>query len=425
MTRKVNVMVFPCGAENASEIHQALRYSVHVNLFGASSVEDFGRFRYEQYEGGLPNIHDDQFDVRFAELIRTREIEVVFATHDSVHEYLAARAAAMGFHLINGDVVTARIARRKSETYQTFADCDWIPAQFESIDAVTTWPIVLKPDQGQGGIGVVVAANMSGAVDTLRTMTEPVIVEHLPGPEISVDCFTDRHRKLTWIGPRSRDRVRAGIAMRSKPVELTSQIEAIACTINDRLALRGPWFFQLKCDSGNHWKLLEISCRVGGAMVSQRARGVNLPLLAIQDYLGRDIEAMPIPQIGLIERSIATRAELHFHFESVVIDLDDTIILNGVANPIAMAFLYQCVGDGKRIKLLTRHAFDILATLRKSRIASELFDEIVQIDASESKANHVAGNAIFVDNHFPERQEVMRKCGVPVFDVDGLEFMLR
>ena len=78
----------------------------------------------------------------------------------------------------------------------------------------------------------------------------------------------------------------------------------------------------------------------------------------------------------------------------------------------------------RRAKATFAHPWDALFHGHKSCDADDLY-EIVQIDASESKANHVAGNAIFVDNHFPERQEVMRKCGVPVFDVDGLEFMLR
>jgi hypothetical protein len=46
-SRRTRVLVFPCGAETATEIHQALRYSLHVELFGASSVDDHGRFRFK------------------------------------------------------------------------------------------------------------------------------------------------------------------------------------------------------------------------------------------------------------------------------------------------------------------------------------------------------------------------------------------
>ncbi|MEK7317922.1 MAG: carbamoyl-phosphate synthase large subunit, partial [Pseudomonadota bacterium] len=69
MNKKLRVLVFPCGSENAAEIHQALRYSLHVELFGASSVDDHGRFRFERYVGGLPKISDAEFDSTFSRLL--------------------------------------------------------------------------------------------------------------------------------------------------------------------------------------------------------------------------------------------------------------------------------------------------------------------------------------------------------------------
>src|SRR5271165_4177623 len=150
MDERIKVLVFPCGSENGSEIHQALRYSLHVDLLGASSVEDFGRFRFDHYVGGLPNIRDTEFDGFFSSLIARLGTRVVFATHDSVLEYLAPRAAGMGFFLVNGDPATATIVRKKSATYALFGDCDWIPRVFKTIGAIDRWPIIIKPDTGQG-----------------------------------------------------------------------------------------------------------------------------------------------------------------------------------------------------------------------------------------------------------------------------------
>jgi hypothetical protein len=425
MTRKIKVLVFPCGSENGSEIYQALRYSLHVDLVGASSVEDHGSFRFESYVGGLRNIRDEGFDEEFGALISRLGIEVVFATHDTVLDYLAPRAATLGFFLVNGDPETTAIARRKSATYALFQDCPWLPHVFEGIADVKTWPIIVKPDMGQGGQGVALVHSASEAVAAATATAEPILVEYLPGDELTVDCFSARDRTLVWIGPRTRERVKAGITMRSRLQELTPAIEKIAATINERLKLRGPWFFQLKRDQWREWKLMEVCCRIGGAMVAQRARGINLPLMAIHDFLDRTVTPLPITQVKLIDRCIATRAKLEFDYDTVLIDLDDTLITNDFANPVVVAFIYQSIRDGKRVKLITRHAKHVGESLERARIANELFDEIIHLRDGASKAEYVSPTSIFIDNHFPERVDVARKKGVPVFDVDALEFFIR
>ncbi|HDT5731837.1 TPA: carbamoyl-phosphate synthase large subunit, partial [Enterobacter roggenkampii] len=99
---KINVLVFPCGSENASEIFDALKYSLHVNLFGASSIEDFGRLNYSNYIPDVPFINDENFDAHFNEIISKNDIQVVFATHDSVAVKLS-KLKNKNFYLVNGN----------------------------------------------------------------------------------------------------------------------------------------------------------------------------------------------------------------------------------------------------------------------------------------------------------------------------------
>jgi hypothetical protein len=423
--RKVRVLVFPCGSENAGEIHDALQHSIHVELFGASSIDDHGRFRFARYQGGLPLISNPGFDRAFGELVAREGIDMVFPTHDTVAEYLAPRAEALGFHLVNGDVETTRVARRKSLTYDLFADRHWAPRRHSSVETIDAWPVVVKPDLGQGGQSVTVARNADEARAAVARTAEPLIVEYLPGDEATIDCFTDRKGRLVWAGPRTRERIRAGIAMRSRYLDGDATLATVAEEINARLVLRGPWFFQMKRDMAGAWKLLEVSCRVAGAMVAQRARGVNLPLLAVQDFLGRDVMALPEARVRMVDRAIATRVELDHEFDTVYVDLDDTLVIDSHAVPHAIAFLYQMAAEGKEIVLVTRHEADIERTLARARIAPALFDRIVHVTDGGSKARHVAGRAIFIDNHFPERLDVSRATGVPVLDVDALQFLLK
>lgn len=425
MHKKTRVLVFPCGAENATEIHQALRYSLHVELFGASSVEDHGRYVFDNYIGGLPKISEPDFDAAFQALLTRLEIDMVFATHDSVMDHLSRISGSMGFFLVNGDPETAAVARKKSSTYQLFAEFPWAPRVFSDPGAVASWPVIIKPDCGQGGVGVQRVSSLAEAQAAWAGMQDPVCMEYLPGPEVTVDCFTDKDGRLVWAGARTRERVRAGISMRSALLAPDASIARIAADINSRLAFRGPWFFQLKHDAQGCWKLLEFSCRIAGTMVAQRARGVNLPLMAVHDYLGRSVQALASPGIEEIDRRIATRAEIRVPYTTVFVDLDETLIIDGLAVPAVLAFIYQSIADGKKITLITRHAHDVAQTLRAARIASHLFDEIIHIQDGSSKAAHIGPDAIFIDNHFPERRDVARECGIPVLDVDALEFFLR
>lgn len=425
MAKKINVLVFPCGAENANEIYQSLRYSLHVNLIGASSIEDHGRFIFPCYISGIPNIKDANFNNFFSRLIKEHHIDIVFATHDSVAEVLAPLADEMGYFMINGDCSATRIARKKSETYTLFNDCSWVPDVYKHPDDISKWPVIIKPDMGQGGQGVTLVKNSEEAKIGYANTVSPIIVEYLPGGELTVDCFTNRKGEIVWIGPRTRERVRAGITMRSQSIECTQDLEDIARTINSRMTLRGPWFFQLKADVTGKWKLLEISCRISGTMVFQRARGVNLPLMAIHDYMGRDVAALPNKDINLIDRCISTKAMINKDYKNVYIDLDDTLIIDGYVVPKIISFIYQSIADNKKVFLITRHEYDPSQTLEKARISPSLFDAIYHIKSHESKADYIEHDSIFVDNYFLERREVFEKTQCLVLDVDAVELLLR
>ncbi len=139
-------------------------------------------------------------------------------------------------------------------------------------------------------------------------------------------------------------------------------------------------------------------------MVAQRARGINLPLMAVQDYLERDLVVLGNPHdCAWSERNIATRTELDFDYDTVVVDLDDTLILDGYAVPQTMAFITRRWHPAKRSTSFTRHRFDVAQTLARAHVDIGMFDRIVVVGERESKADHITTTSIFIDNHFPER----------------------
>lgn len=423
---KKNVLVFPCGAENSLEIHAALSHSLHVRLWGASSVEDHGYLAFGNYIGGLPSISQTNFLPNFTDMLKKHSIDLVLPTHDTVTLFLAQNVGKLPSRLAAPGVDFCRLARYKSQLYARLAHLPFCPHVYVAGEDIPL-PVFCKPDAGQGGKGTRLAHTRA---ELHKALAEPgmLAVEYLPGEEYTVDCFTDRHGSLLFTGPRSRDRVRAGIACSTRTQPCTSDILQIAHCLNRELTPRGLWFFQIKRDTSGQWKLLEISGRVASSMALYRQRGINFPLLTVLDALNYDVRILDNGFPLGMDRCLRNRYAVDMPFDTVYVDYDDTVTCDEGRNarPFAMLFLYRCARAGKNIVLLSRHAGDLYEDMRRLKIEPALFSRIVQLPPDSGKKSNVIapGPAIFVDNHFPERLEVHTSCGIPVFDVDALELFL-
>jgi hypothetical protein len=420
---KIRVLVFPCGSEPALEIHTALRYCVNIELHGASSRHDHGEFVYRNYAGGVPYLGTPEFLTHFNAILRERKIDVVFGTHDTVTHYLSQNRAAVAARLCLGDEQTVALCRSKADTYTLFADEPFCPRVYRGseLSSIERFPIFLKPSVDEGGKGARLVANREELDFFLARTSIPIVMEYLPGEEYTVDCFTDRHGRLRFAGARTRERVWAGISVRSRSLDDEPAIQAIAARINERLRFRGLWFFQLKRDSLGQLRLLEISSRVAGTMNLYRARGVNFPLLTVYDAMDKDVAIAPNRFPVTVERALFSRYRLDLEYDTIYVDLDDTLIHNGRVNGLLMMLLYQARAEGKRLILVTKHEADLNQTLAEHRIDRLLFDQIMHLTRGERKVTRMNNldRSIFIDNAFNERSPA-QDMGIPVFDVDAV-----
>lgn len=423
---KTNVLIFPAGSENAIDIYDALKYNLHFNLFGASAKPDYAQCLYpasNYYQGDI-YINTPNFWENFNGILKRFSIDFIIPTHDTIALYLAENIDAFDAKLVCSPAETAKIARSKKQMMAALSGADFLPRWYRTLDEIKEFPAFLKPDVGEGSKGTFLANDSVAVQKALENDNSLLMLEYLPGAELTVDCFTDRNRQLRYVGPRTRCRITMGISFRSETVPLTQEIQAIANEINGAFVFRGTWFFQVKQDRDGAYKFLEFSTRHAGTMALYRQRGINFPLLSLFDAMDMDVEILDHQFSLCLERRLTNTYCHQLQFGTAFIDLDDTLIIDGKVNSRLMQLIYQMLNQGKRIVLLTKHAFDVYQTLHKHRISNNIFDEIIVIDASQRKTDYMDSmDAILVDNYYRERKQAFYK-GIRAFDVDAVECLL-
>jgi hypothetical protein len=416
-----NILVFPCGSEIGLELHRALKYSRHINLIGGSSVDDHGRFVYETYVDGIPFATDPDFVPAISRLVQRYGIDAIYPAMDIVIASLAGAEKFLGCRVIGSPREAAMTCCSKRKTYEQLAGILRTPKIYESIDEVDDFPVFMKPDVGYGTRGARRISNKGEALAHFQEYPDSLILEYLPGREFTVDCFTDRKRDLQFVGPRLRRRVLNGISVNTIPTKNDcDRFGELARKINRKMVLRGAWFFQLKEREDGELVLLEIAARIGGSSSLYRNLGVNFALLSIFDAFDEDV-VVSVNSFSIeMDRALSNRYKIDLDFDTVYVDLDDTLIVNGQVNADLVGLLYNFLNKGKKLILLTKHTDDAKQTLARWRIDS-LFDEIIQIGANENKIDHMKRyRAIFIDDSYAERKRTVER-GIPVFSPDACE----
>lgn len=423
--RKLRILVFPCGSEIGLEIYHSLRFSRHVELFGASSVSsNHGKYVYTNYIEGLPYVGEQGFIERINSIVDEYKIDYIFPAHDSAIIELSEQRDGLHAVVVTSSKETCAICRSKKATYEKFMGILPVPEVFKIDDVNIKFPVFLKPDIGQGSRGTHLAMSIEEIEFYIKKDNSLMLLEYLPGKEFTVDCFTDRHGILRFAGCRERIRIVNGISVDTAPVENVN-FRRLAEVINSLLTFRGVWFFQVKENNNGDLVLMEIAPRVAGSMGLYRNYGINFPLLSLYDAAELDIEIAPNSFEIRMDRALGSLFKTDLQYENVYVDLDDCLILENRVNTQLVAFLYQCFNDRKKLHLLTRHDGNLDENLHLYRL-NALFDTITHIDKCDLKSKYIReSNAIFIDDSFSERIEIKKALGIPVFAPDALECLMK
>src|SRR5690606_2450744 len=239
------------------EIHRSLKFSRHITLYGANSVDDHGKFVFENYFSGLPFFNEEGFIDQLRSLIVEHEIDAIYPAMDAVIAFLKDREEILGCKVIAPSAEVTEICLSKSKTYKLLEGTVSVPKIYSSFEEVDEYPVFVKPDVGYGSRGVLKVKTKEDGEKHLEEFPTCIISEFLPGKEYTVDCFSDKNGNLLYFGPRERKRLMNGISVNTITFkERKTEIEEIVKEKNKKINFSGAWFVQLKENTRGQFTLL-------------------------------------------------------------------------------------------------------------------------------------------------------------------------
>jgi hypothetical protein len=260
-----------------------------------------------------PSVYDDKYIDFALDYCRKNRIDILVPGEFTT--LIIARSRHLfeeiGVRIMNSaDTGTLERISSKSSTYSLIEDCQEvsIPEYYTARDIDefkeayqrlinSGKQACFKPDVSQGGLGFRIISenhdpcheifNYPGNINTFSYYYEalkkcksfPVlmVLEYLPGPELSVDCLANSGLMLHCVPRRKVQNIRI--------VERNDQAEKATAEICSKLSLNNLFNIQFRCDAKGVLRLLEINPRQSGGMHYAGKAGHKMMTAAVERIL--------------------------------------------------------------------------------------------------------------------------------------------
>jgi carbamoyl-phosphate synthase large subunit len=203
------------------------------------------------------------------------------------------------------DATGARAMVLPAAAAETTADKLATAELFERIGVPTPrrspdeFPVFVKPRFGSAGAHTHKAADQGERDFWLARVPDPIVEEHLPGPEITTDVVCLEDGQVAALCSRQRIEVRTGEV--SKGVTVYDEAIANHCvTIAEALQARGPITVQCLLRDGEP-RFTEVNARFGGGAPLGFAAGVDSPRWLLAHAAGHELQ---LPPLGSYEQGL-------------------------------------------------------------------------------------------------------------------------
>ncbi|MES2094057.1 MAG: ATP-grasp domain-containing protein [Actinomycetota bacterium] len=240
----------------------------------------------------VPRGSDPGFVPAVVSLCMVDSLTVLFSTVDVELPPLAARRDELGGAVLAAaSLATLDVALDKFALSERVAGFARVPTTrlVGPASSVENWsfPIIVKPRRGAGSRGVRLVHDRE-ELDALGDDETLIAQELLPGAEFSVDVFADAAGLVIAAVPRTRTRVDSGVSIAGRTIR-DAELESTAADVARAIGLTGVANVQLRYDVAGVAALLEVNPRFPGAMPLTIAAGVDMPSLALDLALGREL----------------------------------------------------------------------------------------------------------------------------------------
>ena len=321
--RAATLLVTGAGAPGIRGTLYALRKNpdrMPLRIIGIDLKSDVvGRFLVDRFYQ-VPSPEDSRYVEALLDICEKEKVEIVVPQTTREINVLSRWAdifARAGFQIMVSPWPAIKVANDKGRLLQKFKDmalpvpdCSLAHSE-EELRAVArrlgypARPVVVKPPSSNGMRGVRILTEDAWDVqrfisekpsgleisleDVIRILRrgaawpELLVMEHLPGPEYSVDAFIGEKTEVAI--PRLRKSIRSGITFEAV-LELRKDLSDCALRAAREIGLRYAVGFQFKLDEDNVAKVLECNPRVQGTMVASLFSGVNVIWMGVKELLG-------------------------------------------------------------------------------------------------------------------------------------------
>ena len=220
------------------------------------------------------------------------QLDVVISTVDVELPPLAARRDDLGGAVLAApSVATLDVTLDKWELARRCTPLLRVPVtrllNADGVALAWDFPVIVKPRRGAGSRGVRLVADRA-ALEAIEPDEALIIQEHLPGDEFSVDVLASGDGTVVAAVPRTRTRVDSGVSIAGRTLH-DEGLESTAAAVARAIGLRGVANVQLRRDTEGVPALLEVNPRFPGAMPLTIAAGVDMPSLALDLALGKQL----------------------------------------------------------------------------------------------------------------------------------------
>jgi carbamoyl-phosphate synthase large subunit len=297
----MNLLVMAAGSIPGVAVIEALRgqAAIPVRIVAADMGRLSAGFLLADAHYTVPGADEVEFIPAIEAICRREKIEVIFPIVDEELQVFADHAARFrdqGIRVITNPAETVRIAKDKLLTAQRCAE--WgiaTPATFAAADIATQalppFPLVVKPRQGRGSVGVQVVTTQAELDFFLARTPHAMVQQFIAGAEYTIDVLTDFDGRLLSLVPKERLLVKSGMQTKGRTVH-DAQLLDYAAEIVARFRLWPRGNIQCIRDvAGKIW-LIEINPKFPASLPFTVAAGVNAPLALLRLHRGECVTPM-------------------------------------------------------------------------------------------------------------------------------------